>query len=220
MRRPGGTHGIMGPMADRKRKRKQRPTAPAARAAASAPAPEAEVSPAPAPARSADEAGGRDAMRRGYAKAEQKNIAAREALEPISTAERPGIVVVACAWLLIACISIVVSFFTADGDGVAAQRGSNALVLVIIVMAIVGTWQLKAWAILGTQTILALACVFTILAAALMPNLLVALLLVVSALVSGAIFYRMIKVLARVQKAEHIRRGTLPVDVPHDVDGR
>jgi hypothetical protein len=219
VRRPGGTHGIMGPMADRKRKRKQRPTAPAARAAASAPAPEAGASPA-APERSGAEPGGRDAMRRGYAKAEQKNIAAREALEPISTAERPGIVVVACAWLLIACISIVVSFFTADGDGVAAQRGSNALVLVIIVMAIVGTWQLKAWAILGTQTILALACVFTILAAALMPNLLVALLLVVSALVSGAIFYRMINVLARVQKAEHIRRGTLPVDVPHDVDGR
>lgn len=119
-----------------------------------------------------------------------------------------------------ACASIVYSLITADGKGVAAQRGSNALVLVIIVMAIVGTWQLKAWAILGTQTILALACVFTILAAALMPNLLVALLLVASALVSGAIFYRMINVLARVQKAEHLRRGTLPVDVPRDVDGR
>lgn len=209
----------MGPMADRKRKRKQRPTAPAARAAASAPAPEAGAD-AASSERSAAEPGGRDAMRRGYAKAEQKNIAAREALEPISTANRPGIVLVACAWLLVACASIVYSLITADGKGVAAQRGSNALVLVIIVMAIVGTWQLKAWAILGTQTILALACVFTILAAALMPNLLVALLLVASALVSGAIFYRMINVLARVQKAEHLRRGTLPVDVPRDVDGR
>jgi hypothetical protein len=208
----------MGPMADRKRKRKQRPTAPAARAAASAP--KAGASPATAQERSAEEPGGRDAMRRGYAKAEQKNISAREALEPISTADRPGIVLVACAWLLVACASIVYSLITADGKGVAAQRGSNALVLVIIVMAIVGTWQLKAWAILGTQTILALACVFTILAAALMPDLLVALLLVASALVSGAIFYRMINVLARVQKAEHIRRGTLPVDVPRDVDGR
>jgi hypothetical protein len=208
---------MMGPMADRKRKRKQRPTAPAARPAASAP--ESGAAPA-APERSAEKAGGRDSMRRGYAKAEQKNIAAREALQPISTANRPGIVLVACAWLLVACASIVYSLITADGKGVAAQRGSNALVLVIIVMAIVGTWQLKAWAILGTQTILALACVFTILAAALMPNLLVALLLIVSALVSGAIFYRMINVLARVQKAEHIRRGTLPVDVPPDVDGR
>jgi hypothetical protein len=207
---------MMGPMADRKRKRKQRPTAPTARAATSAP----KATASPAPERSAEEAGGRDAMRRGYAKAEQKNIAAREALEPISTANRPKIVLVACAWLLVACASIVYSLITADGKGVAAQRGSNALVLVIIVMAIVGTWQLKAWAILGTQTILALACVFTILAAALMPDLLVALLLVASALVSGAIFYRMINVLARVQKAEHIRRGTLPVDVPPDVDGR
>jgi hypothetical protein len=215
VRRAARTHGMMGPMADRKRKRKQRPTAPAARAAASAP----EAAPAAAE-RSAEEAGDRDAMRRGYAKAEQKNIAAREALAPISTADRPGIVLVACAWLLVACASIVYSLITADGKGVAAQRGSNALVLVIIVMAIVGTWQLKAWAILGTQTILALACVFTILAAALMPDLLVALLLIASALVSGAIFYRMINVLARVQKAEHIRRGTLPVDVPRDVDGR
>lgn len=212
---------MMRAMADRKRKRKGRApvrsgAATGATGAAAPTPPSAEQTPADAPSPE----GGRDAMRRGYAKAEVKNQAAREALEPISTANRPRIVVVACAWLVVACVSIVVSLITADGNGVAAQRGSNVLVLAILVLAIVGTWRLKAWAILGTQTILALACVFTILAAVLMPNILVALLLVASALVSGAIFYRMVNVLARVQKAEHIRRGTLPVDVPDDVDGR
>ena len=197
-------------MADRKRKRKrtgQGATAPAP--ARTAPHPTAPRATPPA-----GEAGGGDAMKRGYAKAELKNIAAREALKPIGPENRPRIVLVACAWLLLACISLVVSIVTADGDGVAGQRFGNALMLAVVLLAIWGTYRLRPWAILGAQTLFALAFVFTVLAAVFSDKILLSLGLAASALVTGWIFYRMINVMARVQKMELQRRGEIDAPSP------
>jgi peptidoglycan/LPS O-acetylase OafA/YrhL len=153
-------------------------------------------------------------MKRGYAKAELKNIAAREALQPIGPENRPRIVLVACAWLLLACISLVVSIVTADGDGVAGQRFGNALMLAVVLLAIWGTYRLRPWAILGAQTLFALAFVFTVLAAVFSDEILLSLGLAASALVTGWIFYRMINVMARVQKMELQRRGEIDAPSP------
>lgn len=195
-------------MADRKRKRKRHAGGSGAARGAGTPK-RTDVRP-PAATPPTPKAGGSDAMKRGYAKAELKNIAAREALEPIGPENRPRIVPIACAWLLLACVSLVVSFVTADGDEVATQRFGNALFLIIILVAIWGTWRLRPWAILGAQTLFALAFVFTCLAAVFSDKILLSLALAVSALVTGAIFYRMINVMARVQKMELQRRGAIP----------
>lgn len=148
-------------------------------------------------------------MKRGYAKAELKNIAAREALEPIGPENRPRVVLVACAWLLLACVSLVVSIVTADGDDAAGQRVGNALMLLVVLVAVWGTYRLRPWAILGAQTLFALAFVFTVLAAVFSDKVLLSLALAASALITGAIFYKMIRVMARVQKMELRRRGEL-----------
>lgn len=196
-------------MADRKRKRKRQ-------GAASGGARAAATRTAPRPTAASPNAGG-DAMKRGYAKAELKNIAAREALEPIGPENRPRIVLIACAWLLLACISLVVSIVTADGDDATGQRFGNALMLAVVLVAIWGTYRLRPWAILGAQTLFALAFVFTILAAVFSDKVLLSLALAASALITGAIFYRMIKVMARVQKMELQRRGEL--DPPASAGG-
>lgn len=204
-------------MADRKRKRKRHAGGPgagqksaAARPAAAGPnagrpAAQRPVS-AGAPAAKPE---GNAAMRRGYAKAEQKNIAAREALQPIGPENRPQIVLVACAWLLLACASLAVSIVSADGDGAMAQRFGNGLMLAVVLVAVWGTFQLKPWAVLGAQTLFALAFVFTILAAVFSDKVLLSVGLVVSGLITGWVFYKMINVMARVQKMELIRRGEL-----------
>lgn len=194
-------------MADRKRKRKRQGAGPAKVAPAA-------TRTAPRPAAPAPKAGGNDAMKRGYAKAELKNIAAREALEPIGPENRPRIVLVACAWLFLACISLVVSIVTADGSDAGGQRFGNALMLAVVLVAIWGTYRLRPWAILGAQTLFALAFVFTILAAVFSDKILLSLALAASALITGAIFYRMIKVMARVQKMELRRRGELDPPAP------
>lgn len=192
-------------MADRKRKRKRQGAGSGAAKAAPTVTRAASRPPTAAPAK----AGGSDAMKRGYAKAELKNIAAREALEPIGPENRPRIVLVACAWLLLACVSLVVSIVTADGDDASAQRSGNALMLAVVLIAVWGTFRLRPWAILGAQTLFALAFVFTVLAAVFSDGVLLSLALAVSAFITGAIFYRMINVMARVQKMELQRRGEL-----------
>lgn len=193
-------------MADRKRKRKRNGGGSgAAKATPAATRPAPASAPAPAPPKG----GGGDAMKRGYAKAELKNIAAREALEPIGPENRPRVVLVACAWLLLACVSLVVSIVTADGDDAAGQRVGNALMLLVVLVAIWGTYRLRPWAILGAQTLFALAFVFTVLAAVFSDKVLLSLALAASALITGAIFYKMIRVMARVQKMELRRRGEL-----------
>jgi hypothetical protein len=204
-------------MADRKRKRKR-----SAGAQGSAKKPvQAATRTAPSPAdRSTGQGarpargGGSDAMRRGYAKAELKNIEARKALEPISAENRPQIVLIACAWLLLACISLVVSIVTADGKGALGTRFGNGLMLVVVLVAVWGTYRLRPWAILGSQTLFALAFVFTILAAVFSDKVLLSIGLAVSGLITGWIFYRMINVMARVQKMELIRRGELDETAP------
>jgi len=194
-------------MADRKRKRKRHAQGTGAGSVPrTAPRPSA---PPAARATPAPKAGGGDAMKRGYAKAELKNIAAREALQPIGPENRPRIVLIACAWLLLACVSLVVSIVTADGDGVAGQRFGNALMLAVVLLAVWGTYRLRPWAILGAQTLFALAFVFTVLAAVFSDKLLLSLGLAVSALITGWVFYRMINVMARVQKMELQRRGEI-----------
>lgn len=191
-------------MADRKRKRKRQAGASASSGGtATRPATPRPTAP-PAPASSGD-----SGMKRGYAKAELKNVAARDALQPIGPENRPRIVLVACAWLVVACISIVASIVTADGDGAGSQRFGNALMLAVVLVAVWGTYRLRPWAILGSQTLFALAFVFTILAAVFSDDLLLSLALAASALVTGWIFYRMINVMARVQKMELQRRGEI-----------
>lgn len=200
-------------MADRKRKRKRHAQGPrpgsSTRTAPRPATPPASARPAPAA-----KGGGSDAMKRGYAKAELKNIAAREALQPIGPENRPRVVLIACGWLLLACVSLVVSIVSADGDGATGQRIGNALMLAVVLVAVWGTYRLRPWAVLGAQTLFALAFVFTVLAAVFSDELLLSLGLAVSALVTGWIFYRMINVMARVQKMELQRRGAIDPPAP------
>src|SRR4051794_37075117 len=125
-------------MADRKRKRKRHAgsssssgAAPGASSrtaagASSGPGPgpstasRRSVPPAPAPV-------GGSSMNRGYAKAELKNVAAREALQPIGPENRPRIVLIAVVWLALACAGLIYSLVSADGEGAVGQRFGNGL---------------------------------------------------------------------------------------------
>lgn len=186
-------------MADRKRKRKSSAarTAPA-RNGASASTP-ADATP-PKPKES-----GAEMMKRGYARAEVKNQATREALEPLKPGERPGILVATVVWILVIAAVMVYNAVASNGLSNGSRVGNGVMVLLILVAAF-GTWRLEYWAILGTQTLLALTLVSLVLAAMVVTNLWLVLLAVVGALVSGYFFYKMVKVMARVQKTAMLKR--------------
>ncbi|WP_210495525.1 hypothetical protein [Patulibacter sp. SYSU D01012] len=199
-------------MAEGKRKRK-RGTRPAGTAGPGAATATVAAEP-PAPPAADEAGGGRGAMTRGYAKAEQKNVAAREALEPLHGDERPGVVVAAVVWLALIAAGMVYTAITAEGDNAGSTRLGNVAMIVLIVVAAVGTWRLKYWAILGTQTILALSIVIGFVALVTLTKAWLVPLAVAQPLISAVLFFRMVKVMARVQKAELIRRGEVPADRP------
>lgn len=184
-------------MADRKRKRKSSASrATPSRNGASGPV---GATP-PKPKQS-----GAEMMKRGYARAEEKNQATREALEPLEPGERPGVVVAAVAWLGLMAMLMVYNAVASNGlsDG---SRVGNGVMVVLIAVAAFGTWRLEYWAILGTQTLLALTLVSLIIFVLVIESVLLVLLGIVATLISGYLFFKMVKVMARVQKTAMLKR--------------
>ncbi|EHN09131.1 hypothetical protein PAI11_40370 [Patulibacter medicamentivorans] len=144
-------------------------------------------------------------MTRGYARAEEKNQKVREELEPLAPGERPRIVPWAVLWLLVIAAGMIYSAIAADGDNATGTRISNLAMVALIVVSAAGTWQLRYWAILGTQTILALAVVIGFIALMSLTKAWLLPIAIGQPIVSGLIFYRMVKVMARVQKSERLR---------------
>jgi len=184
-------------MSDRKRKRKRQ-------AAAAKAATRRDHQPAPEPTQPPS---GRDAMARGYARAEERNARIRDELEPLEPGERPRVLLAALGWIGLLGAGMVLNAILADGDDAAETRLGNLLTAGLVVIAIAGAWRVKHWALMGVQTILAIATLVGVLAMLGVTKLWVVPLLLLHVGISGYLFFRMVRVLARVQKADRLRRA-------------
>lgn len=143
----------------------------------------------------------RERMERGYARAEQRNREAREALEPLVEGERPLVVTVGAIISALIAVSIVAGYLA----GVQVEGGEPRLVQVLapaLLMATMawGMWRARYWAVLGFQMILVLlifSAVFGLAAQAASLGQVVATLGLLA--VSGTFFYFMVKAMARIQ---------------------
>lgn len=149
---------------------------------------------------------GADAMKAGYAKAEIKNQAAREALEPLEEGERPTVVTVGAICSAVVAVllwgSTVLALAGADAGGQDVnpiQWGFFALVVSAMAW---GMWNARYWAVLGFQMILVLLIMAGILGMVVAPTLLqiVATFLLVVGL--SLLFWFMVKAMARIQMPE------------------
>ena len=136
-------------------------------------------------------------------RSELRNQAAREALEPLRTGERPVVVTIGAVITTIIAASIVIAY--AVGAEVDGERPALAQVLapaLLMGMTAYGMWRARYWAVLGFQVIL----LFLILAAALglvqAANVQQAIGNTVLLGVAGSLFYFMIRALARIQMPE------------------
>lgn len=143
----------------------------------------------------------RERMERGYAKAEQRNREAREALEPLARGERPLVVTIGAVVAGLIAASILVAYLAGgevNGEKpILAQALAPALLMGTMAW---GMWRARYWAVLGFQLILVLlifSSFFGLVVGAYSPAqfLGTGLLLVVS----GAFFYFMVKAMARIQ---------------------
>ena len=147
-------------------------------------------------------------LARGYARAEERNQRVRDELEPLKPGERPRAVTVAA----------VVALVCALGNGVAIALGrtldddataSNVAFSIILVVAAIGMWRAKYWAVLGFQALLGIQVALSAIAAMFATTVLEAVALGGAAILGGWLFWKLVRALARLQMPE--RRPRPPV---------
>jgi hypothetical protein len=133
-------------------------------------------------------------------RAEAKDRAARESLEPLEEGERPLVVTLGAIAAGLICLSVVVAYAAgAEVDGERPNFAQVAAPAVLMGITAWGMWNARYWAVLGFQVVL----LFLIIAAALGlvaagSALQVAGNLVLMA-IAGTFFYFLVKALARIQ---------------------
>ena len=143
----------------------------------------------------------RERMERGYARAEQRNREAREALEPLAKGERPLVVTIGAVVSALVAISIVVAYLA--GGEVNGEKPRLAQVLApALLMGLMawGMWRARYWAVLGFHLALVLlifSAFFGLVAgASSVPQIGATTILLA---VAGVFFYFMVKAMARIQ---------------------
>jgi cation transport ATPase len=177
----------------RKRRAAERTTAPVETQRAAVP--EAQTISDQAPSESFEEK-----MSRRY---EERNAEARAKLEPLEPGERPGAVtvgaIVAAVLAVIFTVSAVLAIAGVDaGDREIRPAPVVAFAIVFWAMAI-GMWRARYWAVLGFQTLLLLMMLASAFGLVVVTSVLQAVGTTLFLLGSGALFYFMIRAMARIQ---------------------
>jgi hypothetical protein len=171
-----------------RRSRKHRPEAPGPVAA-----PPREEAPA-------------DRMRRGYARAEQRNAEARAQLRPLAPGERPRALVVAAAVAALLAIANLVAF--AAGMEIDGKRPSVVGVLLfagLMLAAAAGLWQRRYWAVLGFEALLGVTLAIAALALLFAANLAAVALSLAFLAAGGWLFWKLIRVMGRIQTPQRVQ---------------
>jgi peptidoglycan/LPS O-acetylase OafA/YrhL len=146
-------------------------------------------------------------MAAGY---EAKNVAARERLDPLEENERPLVVTIGA--LIAGAIALAVVIAYLAGAKVNGERPAVVQVITpafLMGMASYGMWRARYWAVLGFEVVLAFlifAAAIGIVAATSILQVAGNLLLIA---VAGALFFFMIKAMARIQMPERPSRPPL-----------
>ncbi|MBS1890984.1 MAG: hypothetical protein JST59_06810 [Actinobacteria bacterium] len=148
----------------------------------------------------------RERMEAGYAKAEVRNQAAREALEPLAPGERPPVVTVAAILAALVAISIVVTY--AAGVKV---NGSTPKVSTVAAPALImgvlawGMWGARYWAVVCFQIVLVFLIFTSVYGLLVIATSVGEFAVTVGLLaVSGTLFWLMVKAMARIQMPERM----------------
>ena len=143
----------------------------------------------------------RERMERGYARAEERNQEAREALEPLEEGERPLVVTIGAIISALIVVSIVVGYLA--GTEVNGDKPPLAQVLapsLLLGLMAYGMWRARYWAVLGFQLILVFLIFSAVYGLALQAATVGQVLATLGLLaVTGTFFYFMVKAMARIQ---------------------
>jgi hypothetical protein len=143
----------------------------------------------------------RERMERGYAKAEERNQATRETLEPLGEGERPLVVTIGAVVSALISISVVIGYLSGtEVDGEKPLLVQALAPALLTGMMAWGMWRARYWAVLGFQLILVFilfSAFFGLLVAASSLAQIAGTLALLA--VAGTFFFFMVKAMARIQ---------------------
>ncbi len=164
-------------------------------------APDAPDAPRKRKQRGGGESSPRERMQRGYARAEERNQAARENLEPLAEGERPLVVTIGAVVAGLIALSIVGGYLA--GVEVEGDKPRLAQVLApALIMGVMswGMWRARYWAVLGFQLILVFLIFSAVFGLAVQASSVGEFAATFGLLaVAGAFFFFMVKAMARIQ---------------------
>jgi hypothetical protein len=135
-----------------------------------------------------------------------KDEIAREQLEPLAEGERPLAVTIAAIVAALIALSNLVGWIAGIEVGDESFSAGEVLPPVIIMLvAAVGMWYGRYWAVLGFQAILAILIVLVSIALTTASNLLAVVVSVAIIAAAGTLFWFLVKSLARIQMPERRR---------------
>jgi hypothetical protein len=142
-------------------------------------------------------------LERGYARGRRRDEEARASLEPLAPGERPVAVTVAAVVAALIGVANVVLVITGSHE---RQRVTGGLIFAAIMfVAAVFMWRRAYWAVLGFQALLALSVITASLSLLVASNVeaVVRSLVVIAA--AGALFWYLIRAMARLQMPSRTR---------------
>jgi peptidoglycan/LPS O-acetylase OafA/YrhL len=145
-------------------------------------------------------------MRAGYAKAEERNQAAREALVPLAEGERPTVVTIGSVLTGLVALSIIGGYLA----GVKVDGETPKLPQVLapaLIMGVMswGMWKARYWAVLGFQLVLVFlifGAVYGLAVQATTVSQFAGTLALLA--VTGTLFVFMVKAMARIQMPQRM----------------
>jgi hypothetical protein len=148
----------------------------------------------------------RERMEAGYAKAEVRNQATREALVPLAPGERPTVVTVSAILAGLVAASILITW--AAGVKV---NGSHPSITAALGPALItgvlawGMWRARYWAVVCFQAVLVFLMFAAVYALMVEANAVTGFAVTVALLaVSGTLFWLMVKAMARIQMPDRV----------------
>lgn len=143
-------------------------------------------------------------MSAGYAKAELKNQAAREALEPLGAGERPTVVTVGAVFSTVVAVILLASSLVGlitdakvNGESInLAQWFGMAGIMSLMAW---GMWRVRYWAVLGFQMVLVLLILAGVLGLVIAATLLQIVSTLILVIGLSVLFWFMVKAMARIQ---------------------
>jgi hypothetical protein len=185
---------------DRKRAERQKRKR---RSAERSPQPVESESPATTEQANGDRATSETFQERMSRRYEERNEEARAKLEPLEAGERPRAVtvgaIVAAVLASIFTVSAVLAVAGVDAGGRDIRPAPVIAFAIVFWAMVVGMWRSRYWAVLGFQTLLLLMMLASAFGLVVVKSVLQAVGTTLLLLGSGALFYFMIRAMARIQ---------------------